>query len=96
MFKLEAGQTVKLNYDLEIEDESGYIAIIAAGTEITVKDVCTYDSLTPAEYLAEYGHYNVDVAVDATIINPWDRSGQSDSEASFTTNLDIEEKDLAL
>lgn len=98
MIKLTEGQTIKLNYQLEIESESGDVAIVEAGTPITIVNFVTNSpTQTPEEYYAEYGNYNVDIRVDdVPVINQWDRSGQSDYEVTTTTNIDIQESDLDL
>jgi hypothetical protein len=97
MFTPANGQIIKLQQDVEIEMEDGYIFRIEAGEELEVVEYFT-DSpeQTPNEYYEKYGVYNVDIKTgDLTYHNPWDRSGQSDYEIDLgTTNIDFTLEDL--
>jgi hypothetical protein len=78
-----AGQTITVNFDIEIEEEDGYIHRVDAGEELLVVgyDDLAGRNMTPEQYFEEYGSIELMVEVgDITVQNQWDRSGQSDYE----------------
>lgn len=75
-----AGQTITVNFDVEVEEEDGTLHFIEAGKEFTVTG---YDALTPGQtpeqYFAEYDSIELIVeAGDIEVRDHYDRSGQSD------------------
>jgi hypothetical protein len=79
------GQTIKVNFDVEIEEDDGYILRLEAGEEMTV---VSYDDLagrdmTPEQYFEEFEAIELIVECgDITVQNQFDRSGCSDYEVS--------------
>lgn len=85
------GQTITVNFDVEIEEDDGYILRLDAGEEMTVVG---YDDLTNhvnadgtfytlEQYFAEFEAIELIVECDdITVHNQFDRSGQSDTEVS--------------
>lgn len=91
----QIGQTITVNFDVEVEAEDGSILRLEAGEEMTVTG---YDDLagrdmTPEQYFAEFEAIELLVELsDVTVQNQWDRSGQSDYEVSgVTTALSLDE-----
>jgi hypothetical protein len=84
---LKVGQTIKLNRRIEIELSSGWTAVLEAGEEMTVTDIAAVN---------EDGSVQAEIsAKDVPMINPWDRSGQSDDEGDITAYvMDISPDDL--
>jgi hypothetical protein len=81
----QIGQTIKVNFDVEVEEDDGYILRLEAGKEMTVVG---YDDLagrdmTPEQYFAEFEAIELIVECgDINVQNQFDRSGQSDYVAS--------------
>jgi hypothetical protein len=85
------GQNIKVNFDVEIEEDDGYILRLEAGEEMTVVG---YDDLTNhtnpdgtfytlEQYFAEFEAIELIVECgDIHVQNQFDRSGQSDYEVS--------------
>jgi hypothetical protein len=73
------GQTITVNFDVEVEEEDGTLHYIKAGEEFTVAGYDALNGLTPAEYFAEWDSIELIVeAGDVEVQDMWDRSGQSD------------------
>jgi hypothetical protein len=85
------GQNITVNFDVEIEEEDGYILRLEAGEEMTV---VAYDDLTNhinpdgtfytlEQYFKEFEAIELIVECgDISVHNQFDRSGQSDYEVS--------------
>jgi hypothetical protein len=95
------GDTITVNFDVEIESEDGDILRLDAGEEMTV---IAYDDLTNhvnpdgsfytlEQYFAEWEAIELIVECnDIHVQNMWDRSGQSDYEVSgVVTSLSLDE-----
>ena len=83
---IKAGQTVKLNRTITVERDNGWQSVIPAGEEILIEAVLADNG---------DGSFQVEIsAEDAPLINSWDGSGVSDTEASVFEVLDIAESDL--
>jgi hypothetical protein len=85
------GDIITVNFDVEIEEEDGFILRLEAGEEMKVLG---YDDLTnhvnadgsfytPEQYFAEWEAIELIVeCADIHVQHEWDRSGQSDYEVS--------------
>jgi hypothetical protein len=91
------GSTIKLNFDLEVEDEYGYIDVIHSGKDVTVVGYDLPPDETIESHLNVYGTLPLIVEVgDVERYSQTDRSGQSD----YTLNggvhpIEIELSDIA-
>lgn len=75
------GQTVTVNFDVEVEEEDGTLHYIEAGKEFTVTgyDDLVGRNMTPEQYFEEYESIELIVeAGDVEVHDHYDRSGQSD------------------
>lgn len=81
------GQTITLTEELEIALPNDYREILPVGTEVTITEVFPDD-----DRWNEYGVVNMDIAYaeDVHVQNPFDLSGQNDSEvyAEGVANID--------
>ena len=74
-----AGQTISVNFDVEVEEEDGTIHYIPAGNTFEVVGYDALDGRTVSQYFEEFESIELIVeAGDVEVIDQWDRSGQSD------------------